>query len=97
MAVTAKDAGFQENPSSTTTYELLYDEDVSGRKCIGLVLWSETDNVEVYTDTMANATNPITIVAGANKIPLIDKTAGIRKVYVRGAATAQVSWHVLSR
>lgn len=97
MAVTTGDAGYQQSPSSETTYELLYDVEVSGKPCAGVLVWTETDNVEVYTDTIGNSSNPITVVAGAEKIPLIDGTQKIRKVYVRGAATAKVSWHVFSR
>ena len=94
MAVTEADAGYQQNPSSPSTFELLYDEDVSGRPCFGLLVWTETANVEIYTDTIANSSSPLTVVAGSEKVPLIDMTNGIRKVYVRGGATAQVSWHV---
>lgn len=97
MAITEQDAGYQQNPASDTTFELLYDEDVSGRECVGLFIWTETANCEVYTDTLGSSGAPITIVAGAEKVPIIDSTAGIRKVYVRGGATAQVSWHVFAR
>lgn len=93
MAITSSDAGYQQTPTSASTYELLFDADDSS-PCDGLLIWCETANAEFYTDTMGSASSPCTLVAGAEKVPVIDATSRIRKVYVRGGGTAQVSWHV---
>lgn len=93
MAVTSADAGYQQTPTSAVTYELMFDVD-DGQPALGVLMWCETANIEFYTDRTGSSSSPLTLVAGSEKIPVIDMTSQIRKIYVRGGGTAQLSWHV---